>query len=108
MGNTARLAKLRSISTRWDAPETPRSRRHAFGLLVLGWLVAAAVVAAAVVWRESRLVWISAPLFGAAIGATFNAIRRHRRASRPGAQPQLLRPYQPTGTERDPWERRAP
>jgi hypothetical protein len=97
------LARLGKISRRWDTPDTPRAQRHAFGAVLLSWLIAAvAVVFAVVRWELLPLSFT-----GWAIGTTVGGILRHRRQSQRPAGPEGLRPYQPTDADDNPWKHPA-
>jgi hypothetical protein len=98
------LVWLRQTSARWDTPGTPPTQRHAFGAVLVSWLIAAVAVAFAVVrWELLPLIFL-----GLAIGTTVGAIRPRRQQSRRQEEPQGLRPYQPTDADDNPWEHRAP
>ena len=97
------LARLGKISRRWDNPSTPRNQRHAFGALLVSWLIGAVGVLVAVVrWELLPLVFT-----GVATGMTVGRIQQRRHLSHHPAEPEGLRPYQPTDSETNPWEHRA-
>jgi hypothetical protein len=97
------LAQLGKISRRWDTPNTPRNQRHAFGALLVSWLIGAAAVVVAVVRRELLPLVFT----GSATGMTVGRIQQRRHLSQHPAEPEGLRPYQPTDDDTNPWEHRA-
>jgi hypothetical protein len=74
-GVTGMLVRLRTISGRWDTPQTPWWRWHEYGFVLLGWLVAAgAVVYSLISWSLAPLPLFLIAFSGASLGATL----RHR------------------------------
>jgi hypothetical protein len=92
------MSMLRRTSARWDTPDTPRTQRHAFGVVVFSWLIGSvAIVVAVLRWELLPLIFS-----GWAIGTTVGGILRHRQQSQRPAETERLRPYQPTDADNNP------